>query len=260
MADILNLAQALLILILGAVASNMIARGIIRILAQRLDQQQKTVFQPLLFYSLLTVFVFLSLDKIGLRGEIVGALVGLLALGLGFAARSPAANIMSGLFLLAERPFVIGDLVEVETHTGHVTKIGLMSTQMKTFDNIMIRFPNEKLINADLKNLTRFKIRRIEIPLELPTQTQWSTLRECLAEISQSNPLCLEEPQPTLFFRGIHEGVATLQWNLWCATDNLVQVKTEVYEELTRVFTERGFYFVGPKVDFSTTQNMAQDK
>lgn len=259
--DLLNMGQAILILLVGAIVANILSRWLMRILASRLDSQQRSFFQPLAFYLMVSIFIFIALDRIGLRGEIVGALVGLLALGIGLAAKSPAANFMSGIFLLAERPFRIGDLIEMDRHTGFVSKIGLIATHLRTLDNALIRIPNEKLLTADLRNLTRFKIRRIEIPLELPPQTDWQALRASLMDIANRNPLCLEEPQPTFMFRGIHDGVVTVQWNIWCATDSLAALKTEIYEELTRVFAERGFLFVGPQrqvCDFSGPANLVQ--
>ena len=81
---------------------------------------------------------------------------GLLTVALGFAAQTSASNLISGLFLLGERPFVVGDVIRLASGiTGEVVGIDLLSVKIRTFDNLLVRVPNETLLKSELTNLTR---------------------------------------------------------------------------------------------------------
>jgi hypothetical protein len=67
------------------------------------------------------------------------------------------------MFLIAERSFVVGDLLDVNGRLGFVISIDLLSVKLRTFDNLMMRVPNEEMIKTTVLNLTRFPIRRLDL-------------------------------------------------------------------------------------------------
>ncbi|ELY62401.1 mechanosensitive ion channel protein MscS, partial [Natronococcus jeotgali DSM 18795] len=79
-------------------------------------------------------------------------LSGALALGLSFAAQDLLSNFASGIFILKDEPFKIGDWIEGEDNEGIVKAINLRVTQLETFDNELVTVPNNQLANAVLVN------------------------------------------------------------------------------------------------------------
>lgn len=74
-----------------------------------------------------------------------------------------ALLVLAGLFLVAEKPFQTGDLIQVGQTVGEVLSIDLLSVKLWTFDNLLVRIPNESLIKTEMTNLTRFPIRRFDM-------------------------------------------------------------------------------------------------
>ena len=79
-----------------------------------------------------------------------------------FASQTSVSNIISGIFLISEQPFQVGDLIKVGETKGVVLSIDLLSIKLRTFDNQLVRIPNENLIKNELSNITRFPIRIVE--------------------------------------------------------------------------------------------------
>ena len=112
-------------------------------------------------------------------------------------------NLISGLFLVLERPFKIGDLIEVDGSTGTVHSIEMLSTYIRTFDNRVIRIPNEMLAKSKLINLTHYPIRRIDLDIRVACKEEPGRVMTVLREVIIANPSCFNEPEPLILFNFI---------------------------------------------------------
>ncbi|RXM22074.1 mechanosensitive ion channel, partial [Citrobacter sp. AAK_AS5] len=90
------------------------------------------------------------------------------------------SNLISGLFLVMERPFVVGDVITVDDVTGEVLTIDMLSTKLRTFDNLYVRMPNETIIKSRVTNLTHFPIRRIDLRLGVAYREDLARVRAVL--------------------------------------------------------------------------------
>ncbi len=99
--------------------------------------------------------------EIDLTGVLAAA--GIVGIVIGFAAQTSVSNIISGFFLLSDKPFEIGEAIEIDGQAGHVLDISLLSTRIRTFDNRYLRIPNSAVANARIVNLSRYEIRRLDI-------------------------------------------------------------------------------------------------
>jgi small-conductance mechanosensitive channel len=88
---------------------------------------------------------------------------GILTVALAFASQTSMSNVISGLFLIADNPFQVGDILQVGTTVGVVLEIGLLSVNLRKFDNTFVRPPNELLIKQEFWNLTKYPIRRLDL-------------------------------------------------------------------------------------------------
>ena len=101
------------------------------------------------FYFGTIIIILTALHQMGFQLAALLGAAGIAGIALGFAAQTSVSNVISGIFLIGERPFAVGDLIKVEDTTGFVTTIDLMSVKVRTFDNKFIRLPNEMLIKSN---------------------------------------------------------------------------------------------------------------
>ena len=237
---ILDFIWAALTLTIGLVLAWLISRGIARMLQRRLKAQEAMLVKRLSYYLLFSLVIIATLHQLGIDlGVLLGA-AGILSVAIGFASQTSASNIISGIFLIAERPFVIGDLLNVEGTIGEVVSIDLISVKIRTFDNLMLRVPNEMLIKSTFVNLTRFPIRRLDVQVGVAYKENTEKVRSILFDVAQQNPLCLDEPKPLFIYKGYGDSALELQFSVWAKRENFLLVRNSIQEEIKTAFDKNG--------------------
>ena len=237
---ILDFIWAALTLTIGLVLAWLISRGIARMLRRRLKAQEAMLVKRLSYYLLFSLVIIATLHQLGIDlGVLLGA-AGILSVAIGFASQTSASNIISGIFLIAERPFVIGDLLNVEGTIGEVVSIDLISVKIRTFDNLMLRVPNEMLIKSTFVNLTRFPIRRLDVQVGVAYKENTEKVRSILFDVAQQNPLCLDEPKPLFIYKGYGDSALELQFSVWAKRENFLLVRNSIQEEIKTAFDKNG--------------------
>ncbi|MGE0081252.1 MAG: mechanosensitive ion channel family protein [Thiohalomonadaceae bacterium] len=190
-----------------------------------------------------------AMSQLGFEiGVLLGA-AGIITVALGFASQTSASNLISGLFLIGERPFVVGDVIKVGNTTGEVLSIDLLSVKLRTFDNVFVRVPNESLIKSEITNFTRFPIRRVDLKLGVSRKDDVARVREILMGVAEQNPLCLAEPAPLFIFLGFGDSSLDIQFSVWTLRENFLEVKNGLLESIKRAFDEQGIEIPYPQRD-----------
>lgn len=215
----------------GKIASNVLART---------SAQHQMLGRRVASYSVLAVGAISALHELGFSlGALLGA-AGIVTVALGFAAQTSASNLISGLFLLGERPFVIGDVVRIGNTTGEVLSIDWLSIKLRTFENLYVRVPNESVVKSEVVNLTFFPIRRLELRLGVPYRSDLKRVRDAMLGAAHSHPFCLEEPKPALFIENLGASMIELQLSVWSARENVVDTKSSLLEEVKLALEREG--------------------
>ncbi|EEF79870.1 mechanosensitive ion channel family protein [Methylophaga thiooxydans] len=237
---VIAIVEALMYLLIGFILARMTSRGIRQWSKSRFDIHQQLLMARIASYLVLLVFVVMGLNAIGFNlGVLIGA-AGILSVAIGFASQTSASNIISGLFLVAERPFSVGDLIRVGTTTGEVLSIDLLSVKLRTFDNLFVRIPNETLIKSEVTTLTRFPIRRIDLAIGVAYKEDIKRVRAVLEHVAERNPLCLDEPKPIFVFLGFGESSLDMQFSVWVKREKFIDLKNSIHEEIKEAFDLEG--------------------
>ncbi|MFP4228963.1 MAG: mechanosensitive ion channel family protein [Salinivenus sp.] len=222
-------------LLLGRLAGNWSAR-----LFGRDDPQRAMILRRMVFYGIAGLFAASALVELGFDLGVVLGAAGILTVAIGFASQTSASNVISGLFLLGERPFAVGDIIRVGNTTGEVLSVDLLSVKLRTFDNLFVRIPNETMIKSEVTNLRRFPIRRVDLQVGVAYKEDLREVREVLMQVADRNPLCLEEPQPVIIFQGYGDSSINHQFSVWAATDNFLELRNSIPLEIKEAFDEHG--------------------
>lgn len=238
--------RALVMVLVGIPFILAVARWSRSWMTARMHPQAGLVAGKLVLYTGLVILVISTLSELGFSlAPLLGA-AGVLGIALGFASQTSVSNVISGLFLLAEQPFVVNDLIEVGGVTGRVISIDTLSVQLRTFDNRMVRIPNETLVKSQMINITRFPIRRVDVRVRTAYSEDATRIREMLLDIADRNPNCLMEPAPVVVFEGFGESSLDFMLGVWGTQANFLKLKNGIQEDLKARFDADGVKIPSP--------------
>jgi len=233
------LLRVAVILVVGVPVILFVSRTLGRWLGSRYSAQQGMVGRKLVFYVGTGILGVWVLRELGFSlAPLLGA-AGIVGIALGFASQTSVSNIISGFFLMAEQPFRVDDVIQVGGSggtIGRVLSIDMISVKLRTFDNRFVRIPNETLIKTEVTNITRFPIRRLDIPVGVAYKEEVERVRTLLLELADQNPLSLMEPEPMVRFEGFGSSSVDLTLAVWTARENWLDLKNRLYEEIKARF------------------------
>ncbi len=152
---------------------------------------------------------------LGLDLTAVLATAGVLTVAIGFAAQTSLSNLIAGLFLLVDRPFQVGDIVEIEGRIGVIESITLLSTHVRTFENLRVRWPNEVVLKATIVNYTRYPVRRIDLRVRLVHGSNLTAAVTATREAVAALDLILLDPPVEVVLRGYVDGAVEVEVRAW---------------------------------------------
>ena len=220
--------RALLFIGVGFVIAKLASRLFRKISDNKLSTHHQLLGSMLVFYLLFLIFLFSGLKELGFSLNVLLGAAGVLSVAVGFASQTSASNLISGLFLIAEKPFEIGDVLKLNEFTGEVIAIDLLSIKLRTFDNIMIRVPNESLIKTTFTNLSRFPIRRVDLVIGIAYNENIEEARRVLLEAVCSHKRSLEYPEPFCIVTQFNASSVDLQLSVWVVRADIRDSKSEL--------------------------------
>ncbi|MBT8143632.1 MAG: mechanosensitive ion channel family protein, partial [Gammaproteobacteria bacterium] len=240
--------RAALIAGVGLFVARLLAGALYRMLRAPMGEHGATTLRRLVFYILFAVVMMAALRELGFSlGVLLGA-AGILSVALGFASQTSASNLISGIFLVAEKPFAIGDVIQLGTRTGEVLSIDLLSVKLRTFDNLFVRIPNETLIKIEIVNLTRFTIRRYDLQIGVAYREDIAEVRDILVAVADAFPMVLDQPRPTVIFNGFGTSSLDLQFSVWAKRENYLPVRNLLPERIKNAFDDNDIEIPFPHV------------
>ncbi len=223
-------------LILGFAAAHFLRSGIGSILSKRTSAQHAMLGRKVVYFLVVGLAFVSALRELGLNlGVLLGA-AGVFSVAMGFAAQTSASNLISGVFLVSEGPFVVGEVIQVAGTTGEVLSIDLLSVKLRTFDNLYVRVPNETLVKAQITNLTRHPIRRYDLQVSVGYSAKIANVTAVLMEVAKKNPVALREPRPMIIFQSFGESAVNLQFSVWTAIENYLELRNSLAEDIKEAF------------------------
>lgn len=233
-------ARVLVIAITGVPIVLLVSKIIAGILHRRLGQQGGDLLARIVRYGGYLLILIAILEEFGFNlGAVLGA-AGIAGVAIGFASQTSLSNLISGLFIVGERPFEKGDIIEVGTFTGTVEEIGLMALTLRTFDNRSVRIPNETLVKTNVVTVTRYPIRRVDLTIGVSYNEAIDRVMRVLREAAEAHPAVLDEPEPMIVFNGFAESSLNFMIGAWATKEDVLKVKNELPLRIKEAFDREG--------------------
>jgi potassium-dependent mechanosensitive channel len=183
-----------------------------------------------LHYILLLLVFFFAVNAGGVELNKFTVLTGALGVGVGFGLQNIVNNFISGLILQFERPIHVGDVLDVDGAMGTVTRIGIRSSTIRTFQGAELIIPNGNFISGKVTNwtLTSPK-RRLELPVGVAYGSDAKLVTELLRQAATTNESVLTDPPPTVYFKEFGDSALNFELHFWVMQEsNTSRVKSEV--------------------------------
>ncbi|RJT41947.1 mechanosensitive ion channel family protein [Mesorhizobium waimense] len=190
----------------GWLDGSVMARG-------RVDTGVRNSIRLAVGYAGVALAALVGVSAAGIDLSNLALVAGALSLGIGFGLQNVVSNFVSGLILLAERPFKVGDWIVAGDISGTVKKISVRATEIETFQRQSVILPNSNLINNAVGNWThRNKLGRVDIKVGVAYGSDVKRVHALLLDIARSHPLVLKNPEPFVLFTNF--GAAALEFEI----------------------------------------------
>lgn len=142
-------------------------------------------------------------------------LAGALALGLSFAAQDLISNFVSGIFIIKDEPFKVGDWIEWDGNEGIVKQINLRVTQVETFDNELVTVPNNQLATAVVTNPVANETLRVSCDFGISYDDDITLAREAIVDTASGIEGVLADPAPAAPVTELGDSAVVLTGRVW---------------------------------------------
>lgn len=254
--SIYDVGKAVFLVILGYFIAKLSSAGFIRAMTKLGSNYQAKLVHRIIFYIVFIIFIIAAMQHLGFKLNVLLGAAGILSVSLGFASQTSASNIISGLFLIGEKPFVVGDTISLDSTSGQVIAIDLLSVKIRTNDNTMVRIPNEVLIKSNVTNLTRFRTRRFDLQLGVSYKENLDKVRKVLFDVVDKNDLCLKDPAPILSVLNFGESAINLQFSVWASKSQFSEMKMGIPEQVKKAFEKNNIEMPFPQLTISMAEKV----
>lgn len=166
-------------------------------------------------YTVIGFGVVMAADQLGINVGAALAGLGVAGIALGFAAQDSVANVIAGILIFWDKPFVVGDWIETEGQYGRVSEITLRSTRIRTTRNTWVVIPNKRIIDVTLENYSKNGSMRIDVPVGIAYKEDLSEARRVLlASIEPTEGLCTD-PAPDVVVTALGDSSVNLAVRVW---------------------------------------------
>jgi len=261
-----NIFKALMIILLATPAKDSLLIVLVY-LKKNLADKTKTKVDDIIF-NLLNKFsgaiiyataVILALDILGVNVMPFIAGAGVAGIAIGFAAKDTLSNLIAGVLLIIDRPFEIGDRIEVwsapagSATWGDVVDIGLRATKIKTTDNIVIIIPNNEIMKRDIVNYTIISTKiRVRINIGVSYDADIEKAKDLINSVAGTLPWVSKDPPPQVVVRNFGESSVDLQLRVWIDdARKRMDTISSVTDKVKEVFDKNGIEIPYPKRDIT---------
>jgi MscS family membrane protein len=251
---IINIAQLLLVSVIIIIFTVILARVLKTVIAWYIGAKSRTIdklvgreFIPvlekigvILLYILGLIWV---LDDAGIDVSGLVVSLGVGGIAIGFAAKDALANVIAGFMLMFDKPFRVGDRIELsDGRIGDVIELGLRTTRVATFDDAVLIIPNQELLQKEIINYA-YPTRRVKrtILLSVAYGTNLDNVKKIILALCAKEDSILKDPSPAVWVTGFGDFGMELAVYLWVADLSYAwKVQYSLTEKIYSVLTKEG--------------------
>lgn len=166
-------------------------------------------------YTIVIVGTITALRQVNFEVTAFLAGLGILGFTLGFALQDISQNVIAGLLLLIQKPFELGDLIQIDDFTGTVLSVDLRTTELRTRDGQNVLIPNAHVFTKPITNFSRQATWRVSLPLGVAYDSDLELVQRVTLRTIQSLPDVLDDPAPVFHFHTFGDYSIDFNLHFW---------------------------------------------
>lgn len=244
---ILDLVIATAVLLVGIVLGKALQIYLRRTLSERLRRDHVQLISKIVYYTVSTIAILVVLSILGFDPSGLLVAGGIAGIVFGFASQSIVANLMSGLFLLFERPVKIGEQVSIGEVSGFVEDINILSTTIRNYNGLYVRMPNEKVFTANITNFVAHVVRRFEYLVGIRYTDNADQAIQIIHRVIDDEPFALKQPQPQVFVDNLGDNSVNLIVRIWAPVSEWYSLKMKLLWMIKMALEAEGIEIAFPQ-------------
>lgn len=219
---------ALVVFIVGLYVANLLTKLVRRGLEEReVNTEAVQVITQITRWALYILVAVTALQQVdfNLTAFITG--LGIVGFTIGFALKDISENFVAGLMLLLQRPFELGDIVEIDDFRGRVTDVSLRATELETMDGQDVILPNGLVYTSPILNYSRRPLARIDLDVGVAYGSDLDHVRQTALEAIAAVPTVLQDPAPSVTFHTFADSSINFTLFYWIDASQNSQFQAE---------------------------------
>ncbi len=209
------------------------------------NKELKGIISRVVYFLVMVIGVMTSLSVLELDKTVTSILasVGIIGLALGFAFQDIASNFISGFFMAVNKPFHVGDIVDVKDHQGTITKLNIRTTELKTFEGNDVIIPNKDIFQSPIINYFSSPTRRVTVEVGVSYAENLEHVRDITLNAIKSLSFIIEESSCEVYFNEFSDSSINLEARFWIEYSHNAQflsAKSEAILAIKRAYDKEG--------------------
>lgn len=253
-----NIAAALITLLIGYLAANLISNGVERVMkARNLDATVTHFVGSVLKYALLVFVVIAALGRVGVQTASFVAIIGAAGLAIGLALQGSLSNFAAGFLLIIFRPIKAGEFIEVAGTSGSVQSVQLFTTTLTSPDNKMVVVPNSAILNGNIVNYSRMDTRRVDMTFGIGYGSDLRKAKQLLERLVSEEPRILKDQAATIAVAALADSSVNIVVRPWVKTADYWGVWFDFHEKVKLAFDAEGIEIPFPQMALHMQKQVA---
>ncbi len=225
------LLDALLVLLAGLYLIRLFIRILEKMLQRsNVDQIVINFLKPIINIGLKIILFITFLSILGVPVTSFVAVLTTAGAAIVLGLQDSMKGIVSGMTILFAKPFVKGDLIEINGFIGKIEEIQMLYTILKTPDNKMVVIPNNELASNTFVNYSHEELRRVDMMVDVHYNSDIELAKEVILNTIKEHPFSLLEPEPYIRVSQYKESAISLNVRVWTKTENYYALKDDLTE------------------------------
>jgi len=244
---VLDLLIVVAIMVIAVFVSKWVAISLRRSLKDKVGREHLEIIRKIVSYSIIVIAIIWALTILGVNLSGLMVAGGIAGLVIGFASQSIVGNLVSGLFLMIERPIKIGDQVDIDQIRGFVEDIRIISTTVRTYDGLYVRIPNQKVFTTSITNYVGNVARRFGYVVGIRYSDDADKAIAIIKNLIEGYPFALKNPPPQAFVDNLGDNSVNVIVRVWAPITDWYGLKMELLWKIKKALEEKGIEIAFPQ-------------